>query len=101
MPMPMLAEFAVELAGGLAALLLVTPWRQVPSAFFRTHCQLVLGLLVLAALALAGAGGDRVMLGLTIGAAALGYLATIAWGLGVPRAALPITALIVAAAVAL
>ena len=31
-------------------LLAIAPWRVVPPAFFRTHCQVILGLLVLAAL---------------------------------------------------
>ena len=51
MTMPMLADFAIRLACGLAAMLLLTPWRVVPPAFFRTHCLVILGLLVLAVLA--------------------------------------------------
>ena len=47
---PMLADFAVRLAFGLATLLVLTSWRSVPLAFFRTNCQVALGLLVLAAL---------------------------------------------------
>ena len=59
MPFPMLADFAVRLACGLALLLLLAPWRIVPPAFFRTHSQVILGLLVLAALDLShdGRGG--------------------------------------------
>jgi hypothetical protein len=101
MPLPMLAEFAVELAGGSAALLLILPWRAVPVRFFRTHCQVILGLFVLATMALAGAGGARGVLALMIGAAVLSYLATVAWGLGLPRLALPLTAWIVVAALGL
>jgi hypothetical protein len=96
MPMPMLADFAVRLAGGLAALLWLTPWRLVPPPFFRTHCQVILGLLVLAALDVSRAGSGGTTLGVIIGAAALGYLGAVAWGLGLPRVALPLTALIVA-----
>ena len=55
MPMPMLADFAVRLAAGLAVSLLAIPWRLVPPVVFRTQCQIVLALLVLAALA-AGRG---------------------------------------------
>ena len=40
----MLADFATRLACGLAVMLLATPWRVVPPAFFRTHCQIILGL---------------------------------------------------------
>jgi hypothetical protein len=89
MALPMLADFAVRLAGGLAGLLLITPWRVVPPAFFRTHCLVALGLLVLAA---AFAGGDRLALGATVAAAALAYVASIGWGLGVRRIGAPATA---------
>src|SRR5437764_1356718 len=50
MPVPMLADFALRLSCGLAFLLLLTPWRLVPPAFFRTHCLVILGLLVVAVL---------------------------------------------------
>jgi hypothetical protein len=89
---PMLADFAVRLAFGLAALLLVTSWRTVPLAFFRTHCIVILGLLVLAELDGSRAGG--VNLTLPIAGAVLAYLAAVSWGLGLPRAALPLTVLI-------
>ena len=59
MTIPMLADFALRLACGLAALLLLTPWRVVPPAFFRTHCQVILGLLVLAALDASRVGRRR------------------------------------------
>ena len=47
---PMLADFGVRLGFGLAAMLLVTSWRDVPLAFFRTHCYVILAMLVLATL---------------------------------------------------
>src|SRR3954447_541484 len=92
MAMPMLADFAARLACGLATLLLATPWRVVPPAFFRTHCHVILGLLVLSALDLARAGVPGGALAVAIAAAGLGYFAAIAWGLGLPRVALPLTA---------
>ncbi len=95
MMFPMLADFALRLACGLAALLLLTPWRQVPPSFFRTHCQVILGLLVLAAL---DASRDHVrgpLLAALVAAAVLGYAATVSWGLGLPRVGLPVTSLIV------
>jgi hypothetical protein len=92
MPIPMLSDFAIRLACGLAALLLATPWRVVPSAFFRTHCQVILGLLVLATLDLARAGSAGPVLASVVAAAVLAYLASIAWGLGLPRLGVPITA---------
>jgi hypothetical protein len=94
MSIPMLADFAARLACGLAALLLATPWRAVPLPFFRAHCQVMLGLLVLAALDLSRTGAGGPMLGLVLGAAVLAYVASVAWGLGLPRLGLPLTALI-------
>jgi hypothetical protein len=95
MPIPMLADFAVRLACGLAILLLATRWRDVPPRFFRTHCLVILGLLALAALDLWRQGGGRSGALLVIASAVLAYFATVAWGLGLPRIALPVTFLIV------
>ena len=102
MTMPMLADFAIRLAGGMAGMLLLTPWKVVPPAFFRTHCLVILGLLVLTVLVLlppkgaVGAGTWAV-----VGASAMAFLASAAWGLGVVRIALPLTALIAATALGL
>ena len=80
---PMLADFSIRLAFGLAVSLLLTSWRAVPLAFFRTQAQVILGLLVLAALDQARAGGR--------GVGALGpgrrrghgvLVAAVAWGSG-------------------
>jgi hypothetical protein len=87
MMLPMLPDFAVRLAAGLAGLLLLTPWRVVPPAFFRTHCLVMLGLLVLAALFLPGGAG----FGLVVAGAVLAYVASIGWGLGVRRIGAPAT----------
>jgi hypothetical protein len=92
---PMLADFAVRLSFGLACLLLATSWREVPLAFFRTHCLMVLGLLVLAALDESRAGGGWPWI--LIAAAVLAYAAALAWGLGLPRVALPVTGMVVLA----
>lgn len=89
MNVPMLPDFAVRLAGGLAGLLLLTPWRVVPPAFFRTHCLVMLGMLVLAALFL-GTGGGAVF-ALAVGGSVLAYVASIGWGLGVRRIGAPAT----------
>lgn len=97
MPMPMLADFALRLAGGLAGLLLLTPWRKVPPAFFRTHCLVVLGLLVLAGLDASRAGVGGSVLAAVVAAAVLSYAAAVAWGLGLPGLGVPVTALIVLA----
>ena len=91
LPFPMLADFAVRLACGLAALLLTTSWRAVPLAFFRTHCQVVLGLLVLGALDLSRTGAGGPIPAVLVGLAVCAYLGSIAWGLGLPRLALPLT----------
>src|SRR5664280_1960609 len=87
MALPMLVDFAVRLAGGLAGLLLLTPWRVVPPAFFRTHCLVMLGLLALASW-FAPMGALRIVL---IVAAILAYLASIGWGLGIQHIGAPAT----------
>src|SRR5687767_6604077 len=92
MPPPMLADFATRLACGMAGLLLVAPWRLVPPTFFRTHCQVILGLLVLAALDAARLTGDRLTLGVAVGSAVVAFLGSVAWGIGLPRVAIPLTA---------
>ncbi len=97
MPTPMLADFAIRLADGLAILLLATNWKLVPIGFFRTHCLVMLGLLVLASLQLAQSGlFGTLPFWLVSGGALLAYLATALWGLGLPLVAWPATALVVA-----
>lgn len=98
MPIPMLADFSVRLAFGLAVLLLMSPWRVVPPAFFRTHCLVILGLLVLAALALSRSGSPGPGLGVVIALAVLAYAGSVAWGLGLPRVGAPVTAALALAA---
>jgi hypothetical protein len=95
MTIPMLSDFALRLAGGLAVLLLMTSWREVPLAFYRTHCQVILGLLVLSALDAARVGVEGPAVPLLIAAGVCAYLATVSWGMGVPRIAVPATALVV------
>ena len=90
----MLADFGVRLGFGLAMLLLATSWRTVPLPFFRTHCQVILGLLVLAALDASRSAGLTASVGLLMATAFLAYAATVSWGLGLPRIALPVTVLI-------
>ncbi len=95
--MPLLADFAVMLAGGLAGILPLIASKSVPPAFFRTLCLVILGLYVLAVLNLAGvesADHSKTLL-LAGGGAGLAFLASIAWGLGLPRIAIPFSMLIV------
>jgi hypothetical protein len=94
MPFPMLADFAVRLACGLAILLLITPWRVVPPAFFRTNGQVILGLLVLSALDLSHDGFRGVLVGPVVAGSALAFVASVLWGLGLPRLAVPVTTLL-------
>lgn len=96
MSIPMLADFSIRLGTGLAALLLATPWRVVPPAFFRTHCLVILSVFVLAALDEGRVSSDRLVLGVSITAAVCAYAASIAWGLGVRRLGAPFTSLILA-----
>jgi hypothetical protein len=91
----MLADFAIRLACGLAMLLLVAPWRVIPPAFFRTHGQVILGLLVLAALDLAHDGVHGAVPACVIASGMLAFGASVVWGLGLPRVGVPLTALLV------
>ncbi len=82
---PMLADFAIRLAFGLAVSLLLTSWRAVPLGFFRTQAQVILGLLVLAALDQGRSGGPSWVLWSLVAGAVMAYASTVAWGLGLPR----------------
>ncbi len=99
MTLPMLADFAIRLAGGLAAMLAIAPWRAVPIGFFRTHCQVILGLAVLATLAASRPPFEFVVFGIVLMLALLSFAATLAWGLGLPRLGVP-TAMAIAATAA-
>lgn len=81
---PMLADFAVRLAFGLSVAVFLTSWRRVPVPFFRTQLQVVLGLLVLAALDRSRAGVPRLEIWSLVAAAILAYLSAASWGLGLP-----------------
>jgi len=94
---PMLADFGVRLAFGLAVALVFTSWRTVPLRFFRIQTLLILGVLVLAGLDQARASGMTPAAGIVVAAAIASYLATVAWGLGIPR---PGQALLMLAALA-
>jgi len=80
----MLADFAVRLAFGLSVAVFLISWRSVPVAFFRTQLQVVLGLVVLAALDQATAGGPTLDFWSLVAAAVLAYLSAATWGLGLP-----------------
>jgi len=82
---PMLADFATRLAFGLAVALVLTSWKAVPLPFFRTGAQVILGLLVLAALDQARSGGQTGALGTLVAGAIMAYCSAVAWGLGLPR----------------
>lgn len=94
MTLPILADFAIRLGGGLAGVLAATPWRAVPPRFFRTHCQIILGLATLASLVAARPPADPWAFGLAVASAALAFVATLAWGLGLPRVGVPASAAI-------
>jgi hypothetical protein len=91
---PMLTDFSIRLALGLSALLLTTTPRVVPVAFFRTHCLVILGLLVLGALSASTPDALSWTTGFLAFMAFAAYLASVAWGLGLPRLAYPLTLLI-------
>jgi hypothetical protein len=82
---PMLADFATRLAFGLAAALALTSFRAVPLLFFRTQAQVILGLLVLATLDQARAGGQPWHVLVLVSGAVAAYASSVSWGLGLPR----------------
>jgi len=94
---PMLADFAIRMAFGLSAAILVIPWRAVPLPFFRTQAQVILGLLVLAALDQARAAGSSAALWVVLAGAISAYSSAVAWGLGLPRIGLRTAAVAVLA----
>ncbi len=96
MPLPIFADFAIRLGGGLAAVLATTPWRVVPPRFFQTHCQVILGLAVLATLVASRPPFQTSVFGLSLAGAALAFAASIAWGLGLPRLGVPLAIAIAA-----
>ncbi len=98
--MPMLADFSIRLVGGILGMLFVLSSREVPLAFFRTHCLVALGLLVGASLS-EGSSVPMTILVVTMLGAFLSYLASACWGLGLPRVAIPLTGLVVAIALGL
>jgi hypothetical protein len=95
---PMLADFAVRLAFGLSLASVLVSWRTVPLLFFRTQAQIILGLLVLAALDQARAGGTGIPFWTIVLGASLAYVSSIAWGLGLPALAVWTAGLSAAAA---
>ena len=82
---PLLADFAVRLSFGLILTLLLTSWREVPLRFFRIQNQVILATLVLAGLDQARSRGASMSVGLIVAGVILAYLATVSWGLGLPR----------------
>jgi hypothetical protein len=94
MTLPILADFAIRLLGGLAAMLVATPWRVVPPRFYRTHCQVILGLAVLSTLAVSGSQHGSIAFGLSLTLSILSFLAIMAWGLGLPKLGVPLAILI-------
>ena len=99
MTAPLLADFAVRLAFGLATAMVLVPWRAVPLPFFRTQAQITLGLLVLAALDQARAGGTGIAFWTIVTGAVLAYVSSVSWGLGLPRLSVPASARCAVAAI--
>lgn len=98
MILPLPADFCLRLAGGLALLLLAVSPRAVPPAFFRNQCQIVLALAVLGALDCGRIPEARPYLYGFILSSIMAYLATLAWGLGLPRLGYPLIVVVVGAA---
>jgi hypothetical protein len=98
MSAPSLADFSVRLALGLSLAAVLIPWREIPLPFFRTLAQIILGLLVLAALDQARAGGMTMSFWAIVAGSVLAYASSIAWGLGLPALGMRTAGLVAAAA---
>jgi hypothetical protein len=96
---PMLADFAVRLAFGLSLAAVLVSWRAIPLPFFRTQAQIVLGLLVLAALDQVRASGMSIPFWMIVAGSVLAYVSSIAWGLGLPSLGVKTAALTAALAI--
>jgi hypothetical protein len=81
----LLADFASRFTFGLAAALLLAPWRAIPPRYFRTVCLSLMGLAILAAFDVATGRGRGWPLTAAILAALAAYASTVAWSLGYPR----------------
>jgi hypothetical protein len=90
----MIADFGVRFGFGLAALLVATSSKTVPLTFFRIHCHVILGLLVLAVLDISRSAGMSIGVGILLVCSVLAYAAAVTWGIGLPRIAMPATLLI-------
>lgn len=99
--LPMLADFALRLSAGIIGASLMLPWRSIPMGYFRNLGQVALGLLVLAAIDAGWFGAVRGVVAVLVGLAVLAYAATLVWGLGLPRLAVPISLCFLLAACAL
>ena len=80
-----LADFAIRLSFGMILALILTSWHDVPLRFFRIQNQIILGTLVLGALDQARSGGTIAGPLARHRGGLLAYLATVSWGLGLPR----------------
>jgi hypothetical protein len=89
----MLADFAIRLAGGLAAVLATTSWRVVPLQFFRAQCQVILGLGVLATMVAVSSSSGTIVFALALTVAILSFIASVVWGLGLPSLGNPLVIL--------
>jgi hypothetical protein len=75
--MAILVQFLLRLSFGLAAGMAVTSSRQVSSGFFRNHLYVTLGLTSLAALVTASSSAP--VMWLSVAAAVLSYIGSVAW----------------------
>ena len=82
--LPFLADVSIRIACGLIAWSAVIPWRPIPVKFFRTQCLIALGLFVLGLLAGWSEFDSNLDKAAWIGLSIAAYLATVAWGIGLP-----------------
>jgi hypothetical protein len=86
--MPLLADFVVRLAFGLALAMGLTSPARVTSGYFRNHLYVLFGLNVMATLA-ALADRERLLLWPVLTAAGVSYFGAVAWLYEKPRLGIP------------
>ncbi|MEI7922348.1 MAG: hypothetical protein WCJ40_10600 [Planctomycetota bacterium] len=87
MSQPFLADVSIRIACGLVAWSAIIPWRPIPVKFFRTQSLIALGFFVLGLLAGWSALSSVWIKSAWIGLVAGSYLASVAWGIGLPSVA--------------
>jgi hypothetical protein len=86
----MVSDFAFRLSAGLGLALLVSPWRLIPPAYYRTMSLVLLALAILAAVDTGWTRGPHLSLLAAVLVALFAYAASVLWGLGLAPIGMPL-----------